>query len=378
MKKVLIYGLYDWNNLGDDIMMYAIRNKLQLNNIQPYFISGHHDNYFNEKYVYENKLQTDKISKNKLLNSFLKFWQVLTFNPTKEKYDSIIFMGGGYINRSIGSGYGKLIYIYILKKKFSKKNIFFTGQTVGPINNKIDNFLIKHIYKNAKVYVREKYSQDLLNSLNVKNKLCGDDAFLLNTDLINNNKTKKYFVVNFKIFFGYENLFDNFYEMILKVAKEKKLSIVLIPFRNKEQYEEYRIHLKLKEKLEKEKINVSVFEFRDVNKLLECISNSEFMIGTAYHFLTLGILLKKRIYTGYIGEYYKTKIEGVIKLNNYDDAICYDLTNAKFIEMTNNILNFKNKINLKNSVNSIVKNVNIEWNNIIDNINGEKNEKWTK
>lgn len=366
MKKVLIYGLYDWDNLGDDLMMYCVKNKLEENNITPYFVRSHNDNYFDESYRYENSLQTDKISNNKIKNAILKFWQVFTFNPNKNNYDSIIFMGGGYINRSIGSGYGKLIYILLLKRKFKKMNIFFTGQTSGPINNFIDRILLKQIYKKATVYVREKNSYCLLKKIGINSLLAGDDAFLLNYSGI--KKTKKdYFIVNFKSFSGYDNLFNKFQHLIINVARQRKLKVILIPFRNIDSYDEYRIHVKLKKILEKEKIEVELFKSKKVDELISCINNSKFMIGTAYHFLTLGILLNKTIFTGYVGKYYKNKIQGIIDLTEYKNVRCYDLEKEDLSQMEKDALKEIKKDN-SNKVESVKRDVSNEWDYVIKKI----------
>lgn len=370
-KKVLIYGLYDWDNLGDDLMMFCINSELKKKNIEARFIKSHNNNYFDEKYIYEENLQTDKICDNKLVNSLLKFWQVFKFNPKKQDYDALIFMGGGYINRSIGSGFGKLIYIYLLKRKFKKKQVFFSGQTVGPVNNFIDKIMLKKIYNHANVYVREKDSYNLLYSLGIKCTLSGDDAFLLK-EVKDSLIDKDYFIVNFKSFYGYDYLFDNFKKVIVNIAKEKKLKVALLPFRNINTYDEYKIHQQLKELLIKENIEVELLEIRKVNDLISYIKNCRFMIGTAYHFVTLGIFLNKKIYTGYIGKYYQTKIEGIINLTNYSNVECYNLEKDGFSKILDNINKNNQKDNQNDTVEGIKKAVYDEWNNITNSILKDK------
>lgn len=329
MKKVLIYGLYDWNNLGDDLMMFCINNKLKEKNIEPYFIKSHQDNYFKFERKYDNTLYLDKKYKNRFLDAFSKIIQLLKFFRKKNEYEALIFMGGGYINRSIGSGYGKLIYMFVLKKIFNIKNkkVYFTGQTVGPIFNVIDKFFIKHIYSNAKVFVRENNSYNLLKQINIKSELTGDDAFLINSITCNEQSTKKekYILVNYKYFYGYENIFDDYIKLIKKIANKSGYNIVLIPFRNKKEYKEYYYHEKIKKILEINNIKVRILETSNVFEIMEYFKNAELVIGTAYHCVVLALINNTKIYCGYIGEYYKIKMTGILdfyfkgkKYPNYD------------------------------------------------------------
>ena len=52
MRKVLVYGSYDIDNLGDDYMMLQVDKKLKDNDIQPIYIdSKNKKKYFNREEV---------------------------------------------------------------------------------------------------------------------------------------------------------------------------------------------------------------------------------------------------------------------------------------------------------------------------------------
>lgn len=377
MKKVLIYGVYDWNNLGDDLMMYAISNKLQSSKcLEPYFIKSHGDNYFDFDREYDLNLFLDCRFENVFLNKIFQFFNLLTFSLKKNDYDALIFMGGGYINRITGSGYGKLIYIFLLKTAFKlkKKKVFFTGQTVGPIKNSLDVFLIKKIYKDCKVVVRETYSKEFLDFLKVNCELVGDDAFLLNeASEVSCSKKEKYVIVNYKLFTGYENLVPEFAEVIKKIYFEHNLLIKLLPFRN-DNYEEFNYHKELFEILKKSNIKVELCQTTSVQEVLDIFKNCEFVLATAYHAVVLGLMHNKRVYCGYIGEYYKTKIKGISQFYNEDRCRIYDFKDKEAFKKLLSDVSCKKSVDLskEETTKKIKKEVNTEWDKIIGDILDEK------
>ncbi len=372
-KKVLIYGLYDWCNLGDDLMMYEINKKMLEANILPFFIRNDNDNYFDFDKKYDNNLFLNKRSKNPILNKFLKYYQLLKLLVRKNDYDALIFMGGGYINRSIGSGYGRLIYILLLKNifKIQKKKVYFTGQTVGPINNNREKFIIKKIYNKSDVSVREKNSEKILNELDIKNNLIGDDAYLSYGKFNNESCNEKYIIVNYKDFTGYESIKDEFEKFLFQVYNKTKLKIVLIPFRKGKKYSEYIIHKQFANDLKNRGINVELFETDSVEKLNELFAQCEFVVATAYHAVVLGLKNNKKVYTGFIGKYYQTKIEGITSFYDNSSYKLYDLSTNNIFDTILNEINMDIVENNKVSV-KIHNDVNNNWNRILKEINDEK------
>lgn len=371
-KKVLIYGLYDWCNLGDDLMMYEINKKITNENISPFFIRNDDDNYFSFKKKYDKNLFLNKKVKQKFFNKILKYYELIKLCFKRVDYDALIFMGGGYINRSIGSGYGRLIYIYLLKTifMFKGKKVYFTGQTVGPINNKLEKLIIKKIYNKADVAVRESKSEAILNDLNINNKLVGDDAYLSYFNASKKDVVDKFIIVNYKDFVGYENIKGEFENFLIEVYKKTKFKIVLVPFRKGNKYNEYKIHKYFLKNLTIRGVKAELFETNNITELNDKFSTCEFVIATAYHAVVLGLKNNKKVYTGFIGDYYQTKIEGI---TNFYDSSCYELYN---LANKKSFCKYLDKIDLynidsKNISLKIHNNVLNNWNRILKEINDE-------
>lgn len=372
-KKILIYGLYDWCNLGDDLMMYEINNKIKKQNITPYFIRNDDDNYFEFERNYDKNLFLNKKNNISYFNKIFKYYELIKLLISKSKYDALIFMGGGYINRSIGSGYGQLIYIYLLKTIFKIKNkkVYFTGQTVGPINTKIERFIIRKIYKNANVAVRETESEKVLNSLRINNILVGDDAFLGNNNIIEKKVKEKFIIVNYKDFRGYESIKKDFEKFLIDLSEKTSLKIILIPFRKGFKYDEYKIHKQFFEKLKNIGVNVEMFETNSVEELNQLFASCEFVISTSYHGVVLSLKNNKKVYTGFIGKYYQIKMGGITGFYSKDSFQLYDLSKRNIFEKILNEIN-NNEINVKNISLKLNNNVNQHWDKILKEIEYEK------
>lgn len=373
-KKVLIYGLYDWCNLGDDLMMYAINEKLKNKGIMPFFIRNNNDNYFNFERDYDNELSSGSSITNHLMNKIICYFKVLKLF-FKNDYDCLIFMGGGYINRAIGSGYGKLLYILLLKLAFSfkRKKIYFTGQSVGPLYNKIDSFLIKKIYSKSIVSVRENVSFQLLNDLKIKSTFVGDDAFLLDLPkTVFRKYEKKYIIVNFKDFSEYSSIKNSFLELLKKNYRKNGYKIVLVPFRKGTCYNEYLIHKSFENELKEQGIDVELFETASVDELLEIFARCEYVIATAYHAVVLGLMSNKKVFTGYIGEYYKMKIEGITSFYSPLSYNVYNMKNSSVFDYMLKECNKKYNVKNQNITNRLHENVNDYWDKIVRKIENEK------
>lgn len=358
-------------------MMFLINQKLISNNVDPYFFQNDQkDNYFSFSRNYDLNFPISNLNFKAKIKTYFKVLK--KFFSKDLEYDAIIFMGGGYINRSIGSGYGRLLYIFLLKKLFISKGkkVYFTGQTSGPIQSKIDSFLIKHIYINSTIYTRESKSQELLENLKIKSELTGDDAFLYYQKLATTAKktSRKYIIVNFKDFKDY-NIFDEkMVQMVIEISKELDYDIVLLPFRNIEKYEEYKIHVNIMKKMKNSDINVNLFLTDSVEEIMSLYSQCSFVISTAYHAIVLGLIHNKYVFSGYLGEYYKTKIQGITGFYKKENYKIFDLDKSNsFTYMKESILkNYNKKINNTIVNEKLSLKVNTEWEKIIKEVQNEK------
>ena len=369
--NLLIYGVYDDNNLGDDYMMLKINQFLMDKDVKPVFVERtiERNNYFNDsnkiKYLY-NPIIHKENGKLKKLKKMCKIVKWLFLSNDIKEFDALIFMGGGYTNEQFGNL--NLIKLLMWKIKFKKlnKKIFFTGQTIGPAHKFITKLLLKCLYKNvSKVNVREKYSLKYIQNHNIKGALVGDDAYL---DLVDNKIIKKenILIINYKCFDGYNNE-EMFINAIIKFAKKNNLKVVVIPFRAEEKYEEYKVNYKLYLKLKENNIDSEFVVERNIEKLEVLFKKSKYVIGTAYHSIVLGLKYNNIVMSAYKGEYYKIKMTGILDWYNLNNsAISLNMFGERSI---NTILNKEKNINvIKKTTNKLIASLNNEWNNIIKDV----------
>lgn len=369
--KLLIYGVYDDNNLGDDYMMLKINQYLKENNIEGTFVKRkcESNNYFevNKINYLDNPIihkESGKFRKIKKMMKLIKW--VLSSEDIKE-YDALIFMGGGYTNEQFGNL--NLIKILLWKIKFKKlnKKIFFTGQTIGPAKKIISKHLLKILYKNVtKVNVREKYSFKYINENNIAGELIGDDAFL---DKIESNELEKenIMIINYKCFEEY-NEEELFIRSIINFYNENKMKIIVMPFRAQEKYEEYKVNYNLYKKLKENNVDVEFLVEKNIKEFENIFKKSKYVIGTAYHSIVLGLKYGNIVISAYKGEYYKIKMTGILDwydLNN--SAIPLNLFNEnKIKEIIEN--SKKNIKQIKNNTDNLINSVNKGWELIIEEV----------
>lgn len=379
MKKVLLYGWYNADNLGDDFMLETTYEFLENKGIEVSIFEREGEKNYFEMHKKYNKIDFflyHKIKSNRFINKFIKLFKMLSFNFTNkdckslQEFDSIIFIGGGYIN-SVFS-FKEIINIYLLNRKFRKlgKSIFYTGQTVGPFKNIIIQKIAQNLYKNAtKIVVREKYSYELLNNLSIKNKLVGDDAYLYKKQY-SNTSMGNYMIVNVKDFKGYEGIKKTYFGMIQNIAKELHYSVICIPFRSDKQSKEYENNLELCENLIQNNIDAQLIIPKSIEELEQLYVNSNFTIGSAYHSIVLSLLFCKEAYSVYVGKYYEIKIKGILGMYGLEETNCIDITKddtKKFIQYIIEKQKFcdKNYNIITNRTHEIIENVTNEWNQII-------------
>lgn len=373
MKKVLIYGVYDFDNLGDDYMLAMIDQYLKKRNICPIYIKNCSiENYFNTKV----KRDFEWLFNTKYKNKVAKLYNILKWYINKENIsniDALVFMGGGYTSETFGTR--NLLILLLLCKKFKTKNIYFTGQTVGPVHKKINQYLIRRIYRSGiKVFVREKSSKEYLKTLNIKSELVGDDAFLT-PNIIKAPKKEEYMIYNYKEFEDYHEYKENYFKILLKIAKNKKLKVKVIPFRSNKNSKEFKSNYELFLYLKRNQIPVEFVVERDIKKFQNIISHSEMIIGTAYHSIVLGLIYNNKVFSYYNGKYYQQKIKGI--LNWYGISKSNSEKMEKISTSYNKLLQSIQETDLSRNANTtqeIRRKVIQAWDSIINDITNEKGE----
>ena len=369
MKKVLVYGAYDMDNLGDDYMMYQVDQKLRNNNISPvYRTFSSKTNYFN---VNESETLEFPKDKNKLILALKTVKWLFTSKDIKD-IDALICMGGGYTNEKFGIQNLLRLYFTIIKFKRNNKKIYFTGQTVGPAKKGIYLSLIKKIYKSAnKIFVREIYSQKFLVDNKIDCELAGDDAFLtlINNDSEKTDEKDNSIIVNYKEFGNNDEYKNKYFDFLRSISTKMGYKVIIIPFRSSEKTKEYKINYELYEYLKTNGINAEFKVERNINSFESIFKKSKITIGTAYHSVVLGLIFNNTAYTAYLDEYYKIKMNGILNWYEYSETNCInlkDILNGKFEDMIlNNNFDMEKQFCISKK---IADNVSKAWDKIIRDI----------
>ncbi|OLA94397.1 MAG: polysaccharide pyruvyl transferase CsaB [Candidatus Melainabacteria bacterium LEY3_CP_29_8] len=160
-KNVLISGYYGDKNFGDEAILYVLVQKLK-NITKNICILSSDPEFTSEVY---------------LVNSVYKF---NLFKILKQIFKSdVLISGGGSLLQDVTSLKSLLYYLFIIfvSLLFSKEVIIF-AQGIGPINNKLGQFLTKKLLKQVKlITVRDVKSYELLRSWGIDSKIINDPMF---------------------------------------------------------------------------------------------------------------------------------------------------------------------------------------------------------
>ncbi len=365
MKRVLLLGAYGLDNLGDDFMLAHIIERLKQSDIEPWIVNTYKNRFYfgNKDY---NILKCPYFTKES--NYVMKAIKCLIYTllPSKERFDSVVFIGGGYTNEE--KGVKDIFRFLTLLKHVCTKDCFiiFTGQTVGPASSDKMKEAISKLYgKGHRIYVREKYSQELLKSLGINSKITGDDA-LLATKANSQISKENYAIFSYKEFPGYSKYKNKIFEFYGELAKKLCCKIYIIPFRSEEHDAEYLSNSELNDYLLTKGIDSEFVMERGINEFEVYFRNAKYVIGSAYHSIVLGLMNDARVYAIYSGEYYRAKMNGVLEMFGLDSFNTTTFDNLD-VERAFSILKdadlyqkcTKNKMNMAKSVDE-------EWKNIIE------------
>lgn len=169
MKKVFVHNLAGRGNAGDDFILYSLIEQLRSIYAVIYFSNGHFS-----------------LKKSEILEGISEFFSFKPlFSPgliKAIKCSDKVIIGGGQLIQDFRnpflSGLGSSFIIFILAKLFSKKVILYSIGA-SKLRKLIPVFMLKIIVRNAeKIFVRDTYSLEILNSYGAVNiELTNDSVF---------------------------------------------------------------------------------------------------------------------------------------------------------------------------------------------------------
>ena len=366
MGRILLFGAAFHDNLGDDLILNCVDLTLTQNNIERSYVVPLTKKLYIRPEQYEETtvpMFTKYKNKGKKIVEILHFlWEKQAFG----KYNAFVFYGGGYTNQDFGLK--NLIDIYILAKKARKNGlkVYFTGQTVGPCNNKFYCALLKKIYKQANiVFVREQFSFDYLRKVDIKSRLVADDVLLI-YPYVNYEIEKRRVIFNYKVYGDSQKEKSKIFEMYRRMAFNcaEDSIITVMPFRSSLDSQEYIANRELYNYLQQAGISVEFNVETSLEGLLKVFTEAKIVVGSAYHSVVLGKICGATVYTTYYDEYYKMKIGGFLGFyNEENNCLPFD----EFVELEYSDLKKTNIEYSRRVTATLYKNVADEWKEIIYN-----------
>ena len=366
--KIYILGWYGKKNLGDDLMLAALIEKLILIYKKPkIFVQA------DKKWCKKNKIINYKLEGLPFFSLVSKFPLVRTiifrlfydWFIAKNKIDLIILGGGSTLK------YHKVISNYhniVLRCRTYNHNlkVIGCGVSIGPfLNNKSKKEFIKFNKVVDNWWVRDTRSNQLLNKLSItKNNFLGPDlAFLYFAKTKNlllkkkNNKVKTIVVcLRSKV---HENKQKKLLEELFNFLclNKKKYQVIFLNFCTYHKTSDSFFSRNMISELSlKKNISIKVIDYKDnIIKIFKIFKKADIIFAVRYHAVICSLLFKK---TPFVFSY-DQKVDDLLKdrmINKY-----YLWKNLKFDnKLSLEKINYNNYKQYTNATNSLIKILNFK------------------
>jgi polysaccharide pyruvyl transferase CsaB len=311
--KIVIAGNYGVQNLGDEMILKGLLQTLR--NIMPLaeltVLSGD-PTETNRTY------QIDSVEKFPAgFRSFFKniFHKNNATSKVVKNCDYFILGGGGLFGGP--KRRANLIWgIQAMMANFYRRKVIMYGQSIGPINKFIDQFLIKKLFKKAKlIIVRDNSSKDRLKKFGIKNKIhvYPDLAFRFKIEENSQQRGKRLIVALRQM----ENLSPDFKESISSflnwLINEHKWNITFITFQ-KGVESDASLHESIMEMIT-DKSYMELIDEHDFEKIIKAYLESEMVLGMRLHSLISAI----KTNTPFIAINYAPKVKDLLEFSGLED-----------------------------------------------------------
>jgi len=288
-KRVLLYGWFGENNLGDELLLKACLDLVSSNaNLECYVFGSNPKNIKNNHQVKVAAIALNGSIKRlikSILYSFADLVKCLFFT------DVLIIAGGGAISDWNYDSTKEMFFI-IDWFNHKKKKIYLLGVGAGPITKeKPYGYFWNILSKSEVITVRDAYSKEQLEKIGLSNvKKSNDLVTYYETSCRKNTESDKVQKVGLVVVpvcqdtpEVYNKLIEEFRRLILKLSE--KYNVTIIPF-------QYDYDIGFINAIKKNCHGVKIFN-GDLWKTIDCFSNQDIIIGMRYHSLVLAIELEK-------------------------------------------------------------------------------------
>ena len=263
--QYIVSGYIGFDNFGDEAIAKTLVQKLKKENAEKITLISSNPKKTSELYG------TDSCG-------------MLNFLPSLLKSD-VLVSGGGSLLQDTTSIKSLLYYLCVIfSALILGKKVEIFAQGIGPIKSGFGQTLTRFALKKAdKISVRDKNSQELLNSWGIESVLVHDP--ILDIDLPQQN-TKDGVGIQLRTFKGVDKIFLK--KLSFEINKrfgDKKIELLSL-------HDSYDLDVckEFAELLKNEGAqNVTVFGRMNVNEVIERISNLEYLIAMRFHANVIGI-----------------------------------------------------------------------------------------
>jgi len=307
MRKVLVSGYIGFDNFGDELIFKILKEHLLSLGCEVCALSKNSE-YDIKTYNYKNLIQ--------IIKAIIDC--------------DILISGGGSLLQNKTSNFSLIYYLSVifLAKLFFKKVIIF-AQGIEPIKGRFFELLTKNILKMCDfISLRDEKSQKLLNSWGINSSLVSDPAFSI-TDKIKPYDDKKGIILQLR---KVKKISKNFIKDLAStiILYCKNINVLAL----QEDYDR-EICLEFINEFKKLGGSANYNYNKDIDKTIDIINKSEFVISTRLHGLIVSRVLKSKTFALSYDEKIKTLTDELNIAN-------IDLYNYNIDELDKKLKNFFN------------------------------------
>ena len=316
-KKILIYGWFGENNLGDELLLKSTLELFDPKKFKCYVMGTKPKKvYKNHKNIY---LAATSFSMN-----LKKIVRTLVISPISSirclhECDILVVAGGGALSDWNLSSTRDLFFLINYFHKKNKK-IFLFGIGAGPFLYGGNNGEFLEVLSKANfISTRDAYSYDLLKSIGLKNIVKSNDLAIYSEYALNKNiypkKIKKIGIVLVPVCQKDIKIYTELKRQISLLIKElsSKYEVSIIEFQK--EYDNDFVN-----SLDFDRKKVKVYsESNNIWNIIKYVDDQDLIIGMRYHSLVLAIELKKYL----IPIVYHSKSQELCKEFNLEEYASY-------------------------------------------------------
>ncbi len=267
-KRIVISGYYGFGNFGDEAILSVLLNSLKQFDVEPIVLSSN----------------PRKTSLDFMVNAIYSFDFHQVAGVIKQA--DILISGGGSLLQDVTSLKSLIYYLWVIftALRYKKKVVIF-AQGIGPIRNKIAQFITAFILKKCTyISVRDYKSQKLLEWMGVRSDLVTDPIFSLDLPYASNKGTVGVQLRDFASLSDY--LLNKLARQIVKDFSDKKIE--LYSLQDSLDYSVCDKFMKILKSISSN-IEVEIVSGQSLDEMINRISRLEYMIAMRFHALLVAL-----------------------------------------------------------------------------------------